>query len=420
MSEAAIDQRLSQAGLPPLPRAAWLEVDLDALAGNIAAMREIVGPRVEIAAVVKADAYGHGLEQASRAFVEGGADRLCVATLEEALVLRRYGITAPILVMFMVPAAAVAEAVAAGVELTAGDERATLALLAQWRDVQATGAANGGTLGLHLEIETGLGRSGVASSRAAGLAQAILDTPRTRLAGVWSHLASSEDAAASAAQVASFDAAVETLRGAGIVVPPRAIAATGALFCATAPHYEIVRPGLASYGLLPADWAVAESARAAAARLRPALSLHCRAVRIDELPAGSGVGYGSHWRAERPSRLATLPVGYGDGYVRAYQAGAEALVRGRRVPLVGVVMMDVVVADVSAVPDVTLDDEFVLIGRQGEQEIGVHDLAHRRTTISWEVLTSMAQRLPRVYHRAAVPMAVRTLVGEVLQEGTPR
>jgi alanine racemase len=160
--------------------------------------------------------------------------------------------------------------------------------------------------------------------------------------------------------------------------------------------------------------------RAAVARLRPALSLHCRAVRIDELPAGSGVGYGSHWRAERPSRLATLPVGYGDGYVRAYWPGGEALVRGRRVPLVGVVMMDVVVVDVTSVPDVTLEDEFVLLGRQGDEEISAHELAHRRTTISWEVLTSMAQRLPRVYHRAAVPMAVRTLLGEVLPDSTGR
>ena len=406
MSGTTIDERLAAAGLPPLPRSGWLEIDLDALAGNVRAIAELVGPAVAVAPVVKADAYGHGLEQASRAFIEAGAARLCVASLEEALRLRAAGIEAPILVMFMIPPAAVGDAVRAGVELVAGDEAATLALLERWRSVAELAD---GELALHLEVETGLGRSGLLAGQVPGLARAIAGTPRTRLAGVWSHLASAEDAGASAAQVAAFESAVAALRQAGIGVPRRHLAASGAIFGASAPAYEMVRPGLAAYGLLPEELVVAEGARAAAARLRPALALKAQPVRIAELPAGSGVGYGSRWRAERPTRVATLPLGYGDGYAKAYWPGGEALVRGRRVPIVGVVMMDVVVVDVSAIPDLTLYDEFVLLGAQGDDEISANELAHRRTTISWEVLTSMAQRVPRVYHRAAVPMAVRTL-----------
>ncbi|HEY7599879.1 MAG TPA: alanine racemase [Candidatus Limnocylindrales bacterium] len=412
---STIDERLAAAGLPALPRGGWLEIDLDALAGNVRAIAELVGAGVQVAPVVKSDAYGHGLEQSARAFVEAGAARLCVASLEEALRLRAAGIGAPIVVLFMVPPAAVGEAVRAGVELNAGDEAALRAVLEAW---PALSRATGGELALHLEIETGLGRSGVLPARAAAAAAAIARAPRTRLAGVWSHLASSEDQAASAAQVAAFESALEGIRGAGVDVPIRHLAASGGIFGGSAPAYEMVRPGLAAYGLLPEELTVADGARAAAARLRPALALKARPLRIEELPAGAGVGYGSRWRAAQPTRVATLPLGYGDGYAKAYWPGGEALVRGRRVPIVGVVMMDVVVVDVSAIPDLTLYDEFVLLGRQGEHEISANDLAHARTTISWEVLTSMAQRIPRVYHRAAVPMAVRTLTGEVLPERT--
>jgi alanine racemase len=418
MSQPGIDERLIAAGLPPLSRGSWLEIDLDALAANLRAIQDLVGQGVQVAPVVKSDAYGHGLEQVSLALVEAGAARLCVATLDEGLRLRRGGVSASILVMFMVPVAAVGEAVAANLELVAGDEPATLALLDHWQGRVGGRAAANGELALHLEIETGLGRSGVPPARAASVARAIADTPGARLAGIWSHLASSEDEAASAVQVAAFEQAVAAIRQPGIDPPLRHLAASGAIFGGSAPPYEMVRPGLAIYGLLPEELTVAPHARAAAALLQPALTLKARPLRILELPAGSGVGYGSQWRAERPTLVATLPLGYGDGYAKAYWPGGEALVRGRRVPLVGVVMMDVVVVDVSAVPDLTPYDEFVLLGRQGDQEIGANELAHRRNTISWEVLTSMAQRLPRVYHRAAVPMAVRTLLGEVLPEST--
>ena len=283
--------------IPPLPRGAWLDIDLDALAGNVRAIRRLVGDGVEVAPVVKADAYGHGLEEASRAFVAGGADRLCVATVDEGLRLREAGLAVPIVVLFTPPPDIVGPAAAAGLELIVGDEQAARLILERWRAGTGEGApVAAGELAVHLEIETGLGRSGVAPSRAARIAQLIVGTPGVRLAGVWSHLASSEDAAASAAQVAAFESAVDAV-AAGMSLPLRHLAASGAIFAGTAPHYEMVRPGLAAYGLLPPEVAVAEAAREAAAALRPAMTLRARPLRVHELPAGHGAGYGSRWRA---------------------------------------------------------------------------------------------------------------------------
>ncbi|HSH21133.1 MAG TPA: alanine racemase, partial [Candidatus Caenarcaniphilales bacterium] len=411
VSGPSIDERLARAALPPLPRSSWLEIDEEALAGNLRLVRELVGPRVEISAVIKADAYGHGIEAAARVFVSAGTDRLCVASLDEALHLRDVGVEAPILVLFAIPPAAVADAAVARVELVAAEEGNALALLECWRN---SGLPERGTvLSIHLEAETGLARAGLAPERVGLLAQRIIATPGTRLAGLWSHLASSNDPAASAAQVSAFDRAVRALSDAGVPLPRRHLAATGGLFAGSAPVYDGVRPGLSLYGLIPADFPIAEQARAVASRLRPAMALKCRPLRIEALPADTPVGYGGVWRTARPSLVATLPVGYGDGWSRSYSPGAAALVRGRRVPLVGSVAMDAVMADVTELPGVGPTDEFVLLGEQGDERITAQDLARLRNTIVWEVVTTMAQRLPRVYHSRAVLLGTRTLAGEV-------
>jgi alanine racemase len=409
-----VDQRLGAAGLPPLPRGAWLEIDLDALAGNLRVVRELVGPRTETWAVVKADAYGHGIEMAARTFAAAGAQRLCVATLDEALLLRRAGITAPLLVMFPIPISGLHDAVAAGLDLAASDAAGARELLARWR--AARGRAGDADLRLHLEIETGLGRGGVLPDAATDLAAAIGSAPGAVLAGLWTHLAAPEDELATAAQVEAFEGAAESLRRAGVAVPARHASSSGGIFAGRDVLYDAVRPGLALYGLLADDLPISDACRDAAQRLRPAMMLKCRPVRVETLPAGSGVSYGGAWRAESEARVATLPLGYGDGFSRAYWPGGEALVRGRRVPLVGTVAMDAVMADVSSVPGVGLEDEFVLLGAQGAESIAAGEMARRRNTIAWEVVTSMSQRLPRVYHAGAVPMALRTILGEMQAE----
>jgi len=172
-----------------------------------------------------------------------------------------------------------------------------------------------------------------------------------------------------------------------------------------------VRPGLAIYGLVPDELDADDAARGPAARLRPVMSLIARPVRVTDLPEGWGISYGPTFRTERPSRIATLPVGYGDGWSRRLSNRASAIVRGQRVPLVGNVAMDAVMADVTDVPGapVDRDDEFVLLGASGDERIAAADLARERTTNTWEVVTGMARRVPRVYHAAARPVGLRTL-----------
>lgn len=411
IGQASIDERLTAAGLPVLPRGVWLEIDVAALADNLRLVRGLVGPDVALNAVVKADGYGHGLGPVGRVFEAAGADRLCVASLDEAHELRGAGVQLPILILFPIPATEVARAAQAGFEIVAAEASTTIATLERWR-AEAGSAAPDVELAVHLEVETGLSRGGVKPRAVAELARRIVDTPRTRLAGLWSHLATPEEEAATFAQDEAFERAVTALREADLPVPARHLSATGGLLTDWAPIYEGVRPGLCLYGVLPENVVIGPRATSFVERLRPAMALKCRPMRIESLPTGTPVGYGGRWRTARESRIATLPVGYGDGWVRAYAPAAQALVRGVRVPLVGTVAMDAVMADVTDVGDVGLDDEFVLIGAQDGAQIGTGELARIRTTIPWEVVTNMAYRLPRVYHAGSVLLGLRTLDGE--------
>jgi alanine racemase len=212
--------------------------------------------------------------------------------------------------------------------------------------------------------------------------------------------------------VAAFEAASEAVQDAGVEPPPRHLCATGGLFAGRAPLYDGVRIGLALYGLLPDDFPVGASQRSAEAKLRPAMAVTCRPLRVETFAAGTPVSYGGLWTTPRESRIATLPIGYGDGWARAYSPSTGVLVRGMRAPLVGSIAMDAVMADVTDVGDVGLDDEFVLIGSQDGSEIVTNELARVRTTIPWEIVTSMAYRVPRVYHAGPVLMGLRTLAGE--------
>jgi len=401
--EPPIEVRLAAAGLPPLPRTAWLELDLDALAGNLATLRAMAGPDVPIHPVVKADAYGHGAVEIARALEAADADGLCVATIDEALELRGEGIGLPILVLYPVPVTWLDAARANAIDVTAGDPVLLKRLLAA--------PAGGAPLGVQLEVETGLGRGGAMPSEVAPIVERIDAAAHARLVGMWTHLQASEDGGITGDQLRRFDEAAGLVAAAGHAVPTRHVAASGGVLTGVG-AFDGIRPGLSTYGILPDELeAVPDEARRG---LRPVMSLHARAARVADLPAGYGISYGPSFRTQRPSRIATLPLGYGDGFARALANRAEALVRGQRVPLVGNVTMDAVMADVTDVPGppVDLDDEFVLIGVQGNEMITVEDLARQRTTNTWEVVTSMSGRLPRVYHAATgAVVGMRTLTG---------
>ncbi len=401
-----IEERLAAAGLPALPRTAWLEIDLDAVQSNLVVLREAAGPGVRVRPVVKADAYGHGAVPVARALEAAGVDGFCVAAFDEAVELRDAGIAAPILVLYPVPVAWIGEAARRQIAVTVGDAD----LLAE-----LTGAAAAiepaKPLEVELEVETGLGRGGLAGARVVAAAQLIVGTPGLALAGLWTHLQAVEDAALTALQVARYEAVVASLTVAGLALPARHVVASAALISGGAGTYDGVRPGLAIYGLVPDELGGVEMLTGVSAALRPVMALYARPVRVEDLPGGWGISYGPTFTTTGPSRIATLPIGYGDGWSRHLSNRAAALVRGTRVPLVGNVAMDAVMADVSAVPGppVSCNDEFVLIGTGGAERITVADLARERTTNQWEVMTGMARRLPRVYHAAAGPVGLRVL-----------
>ena len=384
--------RRSGPGLPSLPRAAWVEVDLDAIVSNVRLLRDIAGKDSAIAAVVKADAYGHGIETVALAARAAGAAYLSVATLDEALLLRDRGDQGPILINYPIPGDALVEAADAGIEVSAGSDA----------DVDALAALGARAPMVHLELDSGMGRGGFAADVLTAASQRLVEGG-VQLRAVWSHLSAPEDRERTAAQVRVFEAAVAGLRAAGIDPPMRHLCASGGLLCG-APAYELARVGLALYGLHPCPLAFEIRA---AEQLRPALSVKAQAVRITHVEMGTTVGYASAWIAPRRSRIATLPIGYADGWLRGAGPETRVLVRGMAVPVVGRISSDSMTVDVTDVPDLEDGDVFVLLGRDRDSSISADDIAASRGTISWEVLQTLSRRLPRLYSLGREAVAIR-------------
>ncbi len=425
-----VDAALAVARLPPLTRTAWLEIDLDAIVANLRAIQRAVGAGTHVDGVVKADAYGHGLVPVARALDAAGVHGLAVATLDEAFALRDAGVRARVLVLYPVPPSLAPAAAERAMTLTTGSVAHATDLLA----ALAARARRERPLRLQVEIETGLGRGGIDPDEVEPLVRLLADSPDVEVAGWWSHLQEAEDRPRTDAQVERFDAARRAIEGvlgprrrpiretAGLTEDRRDdaadglgrahLAATAALLTRATPAYDGVRPGLSLYGVVPdelLEGGVVDTALSAA--LVPAMALRARPVRVADLPTGWGISYGPTWTTTRASRIATLPLGYGDGWPRSLSNRAEALVRGRRVPIVGNVAMDAVMVDVTIVPGepVSTADVFTLLGADGTERITAHALARSRNTNAWEVLTAMSPRVARVYYRAAVPVAHRTL-----------
>jgi alanine racemase len=403
----AIEDRLAQAGLPGLPRTAWLEIDLDAIRGNIAAFRAALPAEVAIDPVVKGNAYGHGALPVARTVLAAGARGVCVATLDEALLLRGGGIGAPIMVMFPIPPPAVAEAAAARIAVVAGDAVLFDRLLASYAAARRA-RPDLPDLDVHVTLETGLGRDGLWPEEAVAAVRAARDVTGVQLVGAWSHLQAAEDRPRTVRQAARLEAALDLLEEAGFTAPRRHLLASGGVLALDAfeagEHrtFDSVRVGIATYGIAPDDVVIRGAAGPVLASLRPAMSLHARPIRVTDVPTGEGIGYGPHFVTDRPSRIATLPIGYADGWPRNRGNRAGALVRGRRAPIVGVVAMDALMIDVTDIPGgpVTPDDEFVLLGAQDGDRISAEELARERNTVTWEVVAVMSGRLPRVYASA--------------------
>ncbi|MCU0483831.1 MAG: alanine racemase [Chloroflexi bacterium] len=325
-----IEARLRAAGLPRLPRTAWLEIDLEQLRANVNAIRA-AAPRAALDVVVKADAYGHGAVAAGTAALAGGASGLCVATLDEALELRAAGLRAPILVLFAIPPDGAPVAARAGIAISASDPVLLQRALAADASARRRARRPMPDLEVQLAIETGLGRDGLSAEEAVAAAHAIGLLPGVRLGGAWTHLQAAGQRSRTDDQVDRFAAAAATLRRAGVELPRRHVLASGGLVAVDRlvagrpPVFDGLRVGLAAYGIAPEGVAVGAGGAAVAIALGPVLALHARPIRVADLPAGTGISYGPSFVTARPSRIATLPLGYADGWPRSLSNRAEAL-----------------------------------------------------------------------------------------------
>ncbi|HEY7917034.1 MAG TPA: alanine racemase [Acidimicrobiales bacterium] len=378
-------------------RPAWADIDLAAVRHNAGVLCRLAGPAA-LCAVVKADGYGHGDLPVARAALAGGATWLAVALVEEGVTLRDGGIDAPILLLSEPPAEAMAEAVARGLVPTVYSRGGLEAL------GRVVGDGGLPPLAVHLKVDTGMHRVGADAGDAGALADTIAADPRLRLGAVWTHLAVADgpgpdDRAFTRTQLQRFDAILAGLAAAGHRPGLTHVANSAGTIAVPESRRDLVRCGIALYGVAPTEALAEQLASAPGGRLRPVLSLRTRVTFVRDLDSGERPSYGRRRPLARRSTVATAPIGYADGVPRRlFDQGGEVLIRGTRRPLAGVVTMDQIVIDcgpVGAEP-VAVGDEVVLLGRQGSEEVTASEWADLLGTISYEVLCDIGPRVPRL------------------------
>jgi alanine racemase len=366
-------------------------VNLEALRHNLRVVRRHAGG-ARVWAVLKADAYGHGAPAVARTLERARVDGFCVALLEEAVELREAGIAAPILVMGGYYGSAHEEVLARNLVPVVHD----LGQIAAFARLVRTGAAPG-PIDVHLKIDTGMARLGVTMGALPALAARLGEHPEVRIAGLMTHLACADESGTeeTTEQMVRFDEATTLLVRRGVRPQMRHAANSAALLRAQA-RLDAVRPGIAVFGVAP----LVDGAPLVG-DLRPVMRVRTEVVAVRDVEPGGAAGYGATWRARRPSRVATIPMGYADGLSRQLGNRGSVLVRGGRAPIVGAVSMDMTMIDVTDVPGADVRDEVVVLGSQdgplGRGAIGADEIAAQSGTIAWEVLTSVSRRVPRFY-----------------------
>jgi len=367
-----------------LHRPTWAEVDLDVIAANLATVRQRLGA-TGVLAIVKANAYGHGAVPVARRLEREGVAWLGVALPEEGVEIRRAGITTPILVLGgFAPAQA-------GLLL---EHRLTGAIFRaeQVDALDAAAAARGVEAEVHVKIDTGMGRLGVPTAGLAGFVDRLVAAAHVRATGAFSHLAVADDPGDSftAEQLQEFLRCVNRMRARGLHPDLLHLANSPAIADHRAAWMTLARPGLLLYGYNPGP-------RSAMLAVRPALTLKSRIIDVRRVAAGASVGYGRTWKAGAAATVATLGIGYADGLPRSAGNRGHVLVHGRRAPIVGRVSMDLTTIDISAIPEATIDDIAVVIGRSQGEGAGADALATAAGTIPWEILARLGSRIPRLY-----------------------
>jgi alanine racemase len=383
--------------IPLLTRA---EIDLNALTHNLHELRRVTSKSARIMSVVKADGYGHGAVKVSQTALANGADFLAVARISEATQLRQAGITAPIL-LFGYSSPVYAD------YLSTNDIRASINSLVSAKALSDEAVRQHRILKAHIKIDTGMGRLGLISDSPAlttlskgemsRTVKDILDIarmPGLQIEGIYTHFAraDSRDKTHALSQFGIFMDILTQLKKHSFEVEIRHTANSAATIELPETHLDMVRPGIAQYGLWPSNGTNREIIN-----LKPVMSIKSCVIHIKEVPAGFKVSYGCTWESNKSTKIATVPIGYADGFERLLSSKGSMLVKGQRVPVVGRVCMDLTMLDVGCLENIDIEDEVVIIGKQGDNEITADEIAGSIGTINYEIVTSLAPRVPRVY-----------------------
>lgn len=369
-----------------LSRPTWAEIDLGATAHNVRLIKQIVGPRVAVMAIVKAEAYGHGAVEVARTALASGATWLGVGALSEAVPLRQAGIAAPIVVLGWTPDWLARQAI---------EHDITCAVI----DLDAAGVFSrvaqeiGRRVRVHVKVNTGMNRLGLPPDEAGAVIQRMAALDGLVIEGVFTHFSKADevDPAYTRRQIAMFRRVLDQIEQRGINIAIRHAANSPGLLCFPESHFDMVRPGIALHGLDPSDDVPIPS------DFRPALTLKTLVSQVQTLPPGSAVSYGGEYVTRGEERIAILPIGYADGFRRGPRHWGEVLVRGQRAPIVGRVCMDQIMINVTHIPGVTQGDEVVLIGEQSEDRIRTEEVAANLGTSNYEVASMIMARVPRIY-----------------------
>ena len=370
-------------------RPAWVEVDLDILANNMREIRRVVDNKAEVTAVIKANAYGHGSCILAPILAKNGANRFAVAELDEAIELRQHGITKPILVLGTVLPDQVEEVVLYGIDIAVFNYDIAKAFsdeaVRQHRIIR-----------LHIKIDSGMGRIGYQPNvESIEEIVRISKLPNVVMEGIFTHFATADciDKTYTKIQYNRFKYVCDELAKKGVKIHTHHCANSATIIDLPQYHWDMVRAGIILYGLAPSDEVdISKTA------LKPAMSLKCRIMYIKKIKAGDSISYGRKFIADKECTIATLPIGYADGYTRMLSnKNTQVLINGKRANIVGNICMDQCMVDITNIPDVKVGDEVVLFGTQGNEEILADELADKLGTINYEIVCMMARRLPRVY-----------------------
>jgi len=365
-----------------MERATRAIIDLNAVSANVATVRNIIGPARDLMAVVKADGYGHGALNVSKTALKSGATCLGVALPEEGEALRGQKIDVPILVLGLIHAEEAAKVVQSRLEQT-------LCTLDLAEALNQTAEASSDKISVHVKVDTGMGRIGVAPRDTIDFVNKISRFKNLRLKGIFSHLpcADHADKTFTHRQIQIFDDLVKEIEASGIHIPQKHLANSAGILDFPKSHYDLVRPGIMLYGLRPSPHV------GHGVTLKPAMTLKTRVAYLKQVPPGTPVSYGHTFRAGKEMRVATLPIGYGDGYSRGLSNRTYAMIRNTRAPLVGRVCMDMCMFDVTDIKDLQNGDPAILFGEKPT----VDELADLLNTINYEIVCSIGKRVPRIY-----------------------